>query len=187
MELYDFYKNILDIKDDNIIKELISVSKIIFVDKGFVVAEEDKIQKNLYFLVYGIFRGFFCDEEGNEFTDSFGFECGQPLMSSLSFGEKSLVNIIAVTDAKIIEIEISDIVDKLNKHQELLVLYNKLLLKSLEMHWKQKEVRYIMNAFDRYKWFLKTYPNLDEHIKDKDIASFLGMSPVTLCRVKKQK
>lgn len=178
MELYDFYSNVLNIKNDTIVMELSSLSKIKFVNKGFMVAESEKPQTNLYFLIEGVFRGFFYDEKGSEITDCLGFECGQPLVSAFAFREKSDIYISAVTDAKVVEI-------KLGKYKELLTLYNELLYKSLESHWKLKEIRYRMSAIERYNWFLEAYPNLNNYIRDKDIASFLGMSPVTLCRIKK--
>lgn len=99
--------------------------------------------------------------------------------------EKKAIYISAVTDAKVVEIKLSDMKDRIGKYKELLTLYNELLYKSLESHWKLKEIRYRMSAIERYNWFLEVYPNLNNYIRDKDIASFLGMSPVTLCRIKK--
>ena len=185
MELYDFYSNVLNIKNDTIVMELSSLSKIKFVNKGFMIAEAGKTQTNLYFLIEGVFRGFFYDEKGSEITDCLGFECGQPLVSAFAFREKSYIYISAVTDAKVVEIKLSDMKDRIGKYKELLTLYNELLYKSLESHWKLKEIRYRMSAIERYNWFLEAYPNLNNYIRDKDIASFLGMSPVTLCRIKK--
>lgn len=187
MELYNFYKNTLGIKNDDIVKELVSISKIKFIHKDVMICKVGEVQKYLYFSIEGIFRSFYYDELGNEITDCFGIECGQPLMASFKFGEKNVVYINSVTNSKIIEIKLSDIIEKLNKYNELYILYNKLVSKSLEIHIKQKEIRYRMNAYERYNWFLKTYPNLDNYIKDKDIASFLGISPITLCRLKNKK
>ena len=94
---------------------------------------------------------------------------------------------ISMTNAYFESIDKYKDVETLNKYNELYILYNKLVSKSLEIHIKQKEIRYRMNAYERYNWFLKTYPNLDNYIKDKDIASFLGISPITLCRLKNKK
>lgn len=40
-------------------------------------------------------------------------------------------------------------------------------------------------ATERHRWFLDAYPELDEIAKDRTIASFLGMTPVTLSRIKR--
>jgi hypothetical protein len=40
-------------------------------------------------------------------------------------------------------------------------------------------------AEDRYKQFIKTYPNLVSRVHDKMIASYLGIEPESLSRIKK--
>ena len=36
----------------------------------------------------------------------------------------------------------------------------------------------------RYTWFQKTYPNLQNVMQMKDVATFLGITPVTLSRIR---
>ena len=38
----------------------------------------------------------------------------------------------------------------------------------------------------RYQWFLENYPGLIHTLNNKHIASFLGMTPVTLSRLRHQ-
>lgn len=47
-----------------------------------------------------------------------------------------------------------------------------------------KVVLYQQSAAERYQWFLNAYPGLIDQVKHKHIASFLGMSPVTLSRLR---
>ena len=42
------------------------------------------------------------------------------------------------------------------------------------------------SAMVRYHWFMKTYPGLVDHVRDKYVASFLGMTPVTLSRLRRK-
>ena len=39
---------------------------------------------------------------------------------------------------------------------------------------------------ERYQWFLARYPGLISTVNNKHIASFLGMTPVTLSRLRRQ-
>lgn len=69
-----------------------------------------------------------------------------------------------------------------NLNSNLYHFYRKLLInaqKKIELfvYWSPKE---------RFKIFLKEYPNLINRIADKYIASFLGIHPVTFSRLKKQ-
>ena len=36
----------------------------------------------------------------------------------------------------------------------------------------------------RWRWFQNTYPDLQNVMQLKDVASFLGMTPVTLSRIR---
>lgn len=40
------------------------------------------------------------------------------------------------------------------------------------------------SAQARYTWFQKTYPNLQNVMQMKDVATFLGITPVTLSRIR---
>ena len=50
------------------------------------------------------------------------------------------------------------------------------------------QVREIMreSAVVRWRWFQNTYPDLQNVMQLKDVASFLGMTPVTLSRLRRQ-
>ena len=43
---------------------------------------------------------------------------------------------------------------------------------------------YQYTAMQRYEWFLKRYPELSQMISGRYIASYLGMTPVTLSRLR---
>lgn len=40
-------------------------------------------------------------------------------------------------------------------------------------------------AMERYQWFLQAYPGLCYQVSGKQIASFLGMTQVTLSRLRR--
>lgn len=47
-----------------------------------------------------------------------------------------------------------------------------------------QKVLHQSSAHQRYNVFCEHYPNLAHHLKDKDIASFLGMTKHTFSRIK---
>ena len=65
-------------------------------------------------------------------------------------------------------------------------MYNRYLVSALEYHWETKMLLYRCTAMERYRWFLSRYPGLIDSISNKHIASFLGMTPVTLSRLRRQ-
>lgn len=82
-------------------------------------------------------------------------------------------------------ISISTVLELQKKYLEITLFYNQLLVKALNEHWRLKQVLNQYTATQRYQWFLKEYPGLIYRVKDKFIASFLGMTPVTLSRLRK--
>lgn len=50
----------------------------------------------------------------------------------------------------------------------------------MKSHWELKRVLNSCTAVQRYQWFLEEYPGLIDRVSNKYIASFLGMTPVTL-------
>jgi CRP-like cAMP-binding protein len=65
----------------------------------------------------------------------------------------------------------------------------KLLLKFVEKGFKTKEKRerelLLLNAETRYLNFLKEFPDLENRISQSIIASYLGIQPESLSRIKK--
>ena len=45
---------------------------------------------------------------------------------------------------------------------------------------------YHNSAMDRYRWFHRHYPTLEPLVSGKHLASFLGITPVTLSRLRHQ-
>ena len=82
-------------------------------------------------------------------------------------------------------ISISNVIELQNKYMEVTKLYNQLLIKALNEHWKLKQILNSYTAVQRYQWFLDEYPRLIGKVSNKYIASFLGMTPVTLSRLRK--
>ena len=175
----------LGLTDCELIQSIKKVMEVKTFSKNELIISEGNIQKNFYFLLDGVFRGFFFDSDGKEITDCFGFELGDPVMSCHALGEKSKTNIEAITEVIVGKISVADIQELMQKFPELIWLYNSLLLKALDRHWNIKEMRYRLSATERYQWFLDTYPGLVEYVKGKHIASFLGMSPVSLSRLRR--
>lgn len=170
-----------DVELINSMREMVEIKKF---KKNELIIAEGEIQTHFYWLIDGVFRGFLFDKDGKEITDCFGFELGDPVMSCHALGEKARVNLEAITEVTAAKISITDLLELLQKFPEILWLYNRLLLEALDRHWNIKEASYRLSAAERYQWFLETYPKLVDYVKAKHIASFLGMSPVSLSRLR---
>lgn len=136
-------------------------------------------------LLSGVFRGIFVEENGYEATDCFANQPGDALIGCNNFGEPSSITFEALTDCEILQIPLPVIDTLLLKYPEMMQIYSRGLLDALQRHWEIKRVMY-QPALQRYIWFLNTYPGLNDVVNSKQIASFLGVTPVTLSRLRGQ-
>ena len=90
-----------------------------------------------------------------------------------------------MVDSDFLTIPIPEIQRLLERYSELQRLYNQLLIASFSMHWEIKLTLCRDTAMQKYQWFLQKYPGLVDQISNKYIASFLGMTPVTLSKLRR--
>ena len=127
------------------------------------------------------------DINGKDVTDFFSFCCGSTVMPfcQLELDNPFPMTIEVLEDSQFFCIAISDLIELQYKYVEVMMLYNRLLIKALNEHWKLKQILNSYTAVQRYQWFLEEYPGLIGKVSNKYIASFLGMTTVTLSRLRR--
>lgn len=187
MKAYDFYQNVFQLKDKELIQELSDETKSKCMKKGEYVVRTGEILNELYFMEKGISRGYFLDINGKDVTDCFSFSCGSIVMPfcQLEMDIPAPMTIEVLEDAVFFCIPIAVVIELQKKYSEVTRLYNQLLIKAFNEHWRLKQILNSYTALQRYQWFLKEYPGLMDKVSNKYVASFLGMTPVTLSRLRR--
>lgn len=180
-----FYEDVLKLSDQELIRILTSNSKVYFIEKGDILENIGDLNSNLYFLHQGLLRGYFLDVKGHEITDCFGFIPGTPVVSCLDLDMPTPICIEALENSSIISIPFNILLPLLESNMDLVNLYNRLLRNSLKMHWENKIILSQSTASERYLWFLERFPGLIDCVSHKYIASYLGMTPVSLSRIRR--
>ncbi len=97
--------------------------------------------------------------------------------------ELSAYTIEAMEDAVVIEIAY-DLLEELMDRSHM---WEQFVRKSVERLYIRKEARerelLYLSAMERYRAFLLKYPGMDKRIPQYHIASYLGISPVSLSRL----
>ncbi|MGI5959492.1 MAG: Crp/Fnr family transcriptional regulator [Massiliimalia sp.] len=185
MTIHEFYQNIFPVSDEELIELLAGMTQIKEIPKGELLIEQGQIQEDIAFLSHGILRAFFIDANGQEITDNFGIHPGASAVACFKLNVPSLVSIEAITDTEIYYLPLSEVLKHLETNVSLIKLYNRLLQASILEHWEIKRFLTQHTAAQRYSWFLEKYPMLIDCVNHKYIASFLGISPVSLSRLRK--
>lgn len=181
-----FLENLLGLTDDTLVQNLLATSQTVQVKKGSLLVEAGEIQTRIPMLLKGVFRGFLLDVDGSDITDCFVCRRGDIVMGCNALGEPSQISLEAMTDGEVISVSTAAIISMMDSSRELLWLYNCYLMEALERHWEGKMIMHRYSAMERYQWFLRRYPGLIDLVSNKHIASFLGMTPVTLSRLRRQ-
>lgn len=140
------------------------------------------------YILDGTFRLYYLDEEGNDFTKGFSTTGWFSVSySAMLEGRESYFNIQAVRDSKLLVFPFKTI----NRLAEEDYRWYPFIIKLVDSVYVMKEKRekafLLDDAKTRYEDFLKDYPNLMPELKQYHVASYLGIKPETLSRIRKQK
>lgn len=166
-------------------EKLKSISEICHLQKGQFFLQAGQKPDKFGFVVSGILRLFYTDHEANEFNKSFCLEGDfAASYSALLQNKESRLSINALEMTTLIIANYNDYLNLINQHLCWQVLSRK-LAEDLFIKKEQKESQFLLdNAEERYLNFLQEYPNLENRIKQYHIASYLGITPVALSRIK---
>lgn len=155
--------------------------------KGEHFTKQGQTEKHLGILVKGVIRTYYLTKSGDEFIKSFGlpvsFIGGY---ASLITGRESLINVQALTDCTVMAANYSEIVKLFDQSQ----IIERIARKVVESFFVEKEIREFellsLPAEERYLKFQKQYATLETIIPQYHIASYLGVSPTQLSRIRKK-
>lgn len=92
-------------------------------------------------------------------------------------------NLEALTETDLLFFNVRPILQELPNSLEFLRVYAKKLEEAYVQMWQVREIMR-ESAVVRWRWFQNTYPDLQNVMQLKDVASFLGMTPVMLSRIR---
>lgn len=184
MQLYNYYRNILQITEEAAIEEAIKATEIRVFQRGDYLIQAGEIPTHVSFLMRGVIRGILLDLNGKDITDCIMFRCGNPVVPDSDFTQPASITLEALTDVEIVTLPLTIVVHMLDTYPSMTELYHRLLSLSVNLHRGLKIATYQYTAAQRYKWFLREYPGLIDQIHHKYIASLLNMTPVTLSKIR---
>ena len=149
--------------------------------------QEGDVCKTIAFVEKGALREYSVDETGAEHIIQFAIE-GWTISDLFSFltGEPATYNIDALEDAELVLISKSaneELLQKFPKYET----YTRLQITGAYLAM-QKRLNSIhsMSLEERYVDFIKLYPNIVQRVPQHMIASYLGLQPETLSRIRRK-
>ncbi|MBX9853787.1 MAG: Crp/Fnr family transcriptional regulator [Cytophagaceae bacterium] len=139
------------------------------------------------FVNQGALRAYTADAKGDEHITQFALEDWWISdMNSFLTGEPAVSNIDALEDSDILLLD-KNAQDKLFKYIPKFERYFRLLIQSGYVALHKRLLSTIANtAEEKYLRIQKTYPNIIQRVPQHMIASYLGLKPETLSRIRKK-
>ncbi|MBC8033656.1 MAG: Crp/Fnr family transcriptional regulator [Chitinophagaceae bacterium] len=154
--------------------------------KQYLLQEGD-VGKHVAFVEKGALRSYTIDDKGNEHIVQFALEgwwIGDNY--SLYTGEPSTYNIEALEDSELLLISAVSIEQMLESIPKLEKYFRILLQNSMVALQRRLVASLSLTSEEKYKRMIKIYPDIIQRVPQHMIASYLGMTPETLSRIRKQ-
>lgn len=154
--------------------------------KGQPILGKGQICKDIFFVEKGLLRQFTIDDQGKEHIIHFAPESWIVSdRSSAYFNQPGEYFIDAIEDSEVVVMDETFV----NAASEISKTYRENNHRALHNHVRhlQKRINLLLSATAeaRYIEFLKLYPNLSLRVPQWMIASYLGITPESLSRVRK--
>ena len=141
-----------------------------------------------YFINKGCLRQYYLDEKGHEHVLYFAIEdYWISDMYGLTTGEPALTNIDALEDCELLVIEKTFYEQLFIEIPKLERFFRIILQRSLISQQRRMIENMSLQADERYYRFAQRYPFLEQRLPQKQIASYLGITPESLSRIRKQR
>ncbi len=161
--------------------------KIKAVLKGDVLLRNGDLCQHNFFVEKGLLRSYVLGSDGKEHVIQFAPENWFIVdRASVYFNDPSEIFIDAVEDSQVVLVD-ADFMERLAKLNSEYAKFNDRLLHNHIRHI-QKRLQLLLGASaeKRYLGFIEMYPNLLMRVPQWMIASYLGITPESLSRVRKE-
>ncbi|PZU85855.1 MAG: Crp/Fnr family transcriptional regulator [Chryseobacterium sp.] len=155
--------------------------------KGDYFVTDGEVAKEIAFLEAGIIRAFYRNNLGVEYNKHFFFNpCFIGGYSSLITGLPNQIIQQALTDCSLQVARFSEVEDLYKDYPDI-ERAARILAELFFVQKEQREIEIVLlDADERYKMFQKDFPHLEQLIPQYHIASYLGVTPTQLSRIRKK-
>lgn len=184
--LQTFFNNVSPISATSWTKfERLFTSRILKKGDYFITAGETATE--IGFLEHGIVRAFYQNPEGIEYNKHFFTNpCFIGGYASLITHTPNQINQQALTDCSMLVARYTE-VESLYENSPDIERAARKLAEQFFVQKERKEIEIVLlDAEKRYQIFQKDFPQLEQQIPQYQIASYLGVTPTQLSRIRRK-
>ena len=185
-EIIDYIEGSMPLSDE-MTSDLRAIAVVKNIEKGEFVLHEHSSKKIQIFVASGCLRSFYKTENGKEHTLQFAIKnwwIGDYI--TLFKDVKSIITIESLSHSKIIVFEKVDLENLYAKYPKLGIIQRRGLENRIATLQKRILGLLTLTAKEKYQRFVNEYELFEKVIPNYQIASFLGITPESLSRIRKE-
>lgn len=169
--------------------ELIPSTQVKIFEKNTLIESSGQPIKYQFVVMNGIIRKFLTNAKGEEFTTDF-FTSNQAITPALlrSIDFVSFVNLEVLSPkAEVMLFSNQEMEKTMQGNKDLEAFGFKVMMQDAYKRAEREKILLTASGKEKLEWFRKNYPNLENEIPHYYIASFLGITPTSLSRLRTAK
>lgn len=147
-----------------------------------ILCHQGEFHSHIYFILEGLCHASYLTEQGKEFSKEFYWEQDWVIgFESVIKDQPSTYLLETLTACRLFCLPIETLHHwRASKHS----IYLKLLETQLMNKEHKERFMLLYSPEERYQLFCAHYPDLEQRITDSQIAAYLGITPISLSRIK---
>ncbi len=143
--------------------------------------------RDIFFIAAGSLRAFHRSQDGRESTIMFGIKDWWITDMNCFINQKpALLNIIALEDSIVFKLDFN-VLEQLYTEIPKFEKYFRILMQNAYIREQQRILENITySSEERYNRFVTKYPFISQKVTQKEIASYLGITPEFLSSIKRK-
>ena len=166
------------------ISTAIGFSRFKVYSKGDIVARTGDKANTAGLVISGVIRSYYVDSEGNDITQYFASEAGWCIDSGMIGFDEMQANWEALEDTTVMLFDVSDMKKLIYSDESLKSVWISVLESGMRYKVYRENGFLVENATERYVAFRKRYPELARRVPQRYIATYLGITPESLSRIR---
>lgn len=175
----------VDIEPSDFDKAINHFTTINFRKKEIIIRADEPVLRQ-YFIIKGCLRSYLIDDSDREHTVQFGIENWWMSDFTAYFtGARSILYVECIEDCELLSISKTS----MERLYACVPTLEHFFRQKLEKAFVTFQRRIISNlhksAEERYYDFIAQYPDIEQRVRNYQIASYLGITPESLSRIRK--